>query len=64
MSDIKDRVTGWVMDKIDNPDTKKRVVDKWNSNVNIPILNEKTEGKIFSAIYDSLVDVIREVLTK
>jgi hypothetical protein len=62
MSDIKSRITGWVIEKIDNPETKKKVVDKWNSNVNIPILNEKTEEKIFGAIYDSLVDVIKEVL--
>ena len=30
MSDIKSRITGWVIDKIDNPETKKKVVDKWN----------------------------------
>ena len=60
--DIKEKITGWVIEKIDNPDTKKKVVDKWNSNVNIPILNEKTEEKIFSAIYDSIVDVFKDVL--
>ena len=64
MSDLKDKVTGWVIDKIDNEETKEKVVNKWNNNVNIPILNEKTEAKIFGAIYDSLVDVIKDVLTK
>ena len=64
MSDLKNKVTGWVIAKIDNEETKNKVVTKWNSNVNIPILNETTEAKIFGAIYDSLVDVIKGVLKK
>ena len=40
------------------------IMEKWNSNVNIPILTEKTEAKIFSAIYDSLVNVFEKVLKK
>mgnify|MGYP003646048431 CR=1 FL=1 len=60
--DIKDKVAGWVVEKINDPETRQKVVDKWNKNVNIPILNEKTEEKIFSAIYDSLVNVIEDVL--
>lgn len=64
MSEIKDKITGWVIEKIDNPETRKKVVDKWNNNVNIPILNERTEERIFGAIYDSLVDVIKDVLIK
>jgi hypothetical protein len=61
---IKAQIAGWVMNKLDDPETKKKVVDKWNSNVNIPILNEKTEEKIFGAIYDSVKDVIKDVLIK
>ena len=64
MSELKDKIAVWVIEKIDNPETRKKVVDKWNGNVNIPILNEKTEERIFGAIYDSLVDVIKDVLTK
>tara|TARA_Y100001973_G_C5026448_1_gene245811 strand:+ start:430 stop:621 length:192 start_codon:yes stop_codon:yes gene_type:complete len=61
---IKDQIADWVVSKIDAPETKVKVVAKWNSNVNIPILNEKTEEKIFSAIYDSLVDVLKDVIKK
>tara|TARA_R100000458_G_C8093466_1_gene123180 strand:+ start:62 stop:256 length:195 start_codon:yes stop_codon:yes gene_type:complete len=64
MSDIKSKISDWVIEKISNPETKAKVVSKWNDNVNIPILNEKTEEKIFSAIYDSIVDVFSEVLKK
>ena len=45
-------------------DNKKEVVAKLNKEINVPILNEKTEEKIFSAIYDSIVDVFAEVLKK
>ena len=61
---IKDHIANWVIEKLDNPKTKEKVVEKWNSNVNIPILNENTEAKIFGAIYDSVKDVIKDVLLK
>lgn len=61
---LKKQIADWVMAKIDDPETKEKVVAKWNKNVNIPILNEKTEEKIFSAIYDSVKDVIKDVLIK
>ena len=58
---LKDQMEKWVEERLDDPETKKKVVDRWNSSVNIPILNEKTEEKIFSAIYDSMVAVIKKV---
>ena len=61
---IKEQIANWVMEKIDDPATKEKVVKKWNDSVNIPILNEKTEEKIFSAIFDSVKDVIKDVLIK
>ena len=61
---LKDQISGWVIAKISDPKTKEKVVSKWNKNVNIPILNEATEEKIFSAIYDSVVDVFEDVLKK
>ena len=61
---LKKQIADWVMAKIDDPETKEKVVAKWNKNVNIPILNEKTEEKIFGAIYDSVKDVIQDVLIK
>lgn len=54
----------WVEKKLSDPKTKEEVVAKWNDSVNIPILNEKVEEKIFSAIYDSAVAVIKKVLIK
>ena len=62
--DFKNMIEEWVSKKLDDPATKKEVVDRWNDSVNIPILNEKVEEKIFSAIYDSAVAVLKKVLVK
>ncbi len=58
---LKDRVGEWVVDKIKDPAVKSKVIKKWNESINIPILNEKTEEKIFTAIYDSVVNVFEKV---
>ena len=58
---LKDRVGEWVVDKIKDPSVKSKVIKKWNESINIPILNEKTEEKIFTAIYDSVVNVFEKV---
>ena len=60
--DLKNQIEKWVEEKLDDPETRKKVVDRWNEEVNIPILNESTEEKIFAAIYDSAVAVIKKVL--
>lgn len=62
--DFKNMIEEWVEKKLSDPKTKEEVVAKWNDSVNIPILNEKVEEKIFSAIYDSAVAVIKKVLIK
>jgi len=61
---LKKQIADWVISKLDDPATKEKVVSKWNKDVNIPILNEGTEEKIFGAIYDSIKDVIKDVLIK
>ncbi|QDP57999.1 MAG: hypothetical protein Tp1124DCM412261_2 [Prokaryotic dsDNA virus sp.] len=61
---LKDQISDWVIAKIKDPETKDKVIQKWNDSVNIPILNEKTEEKIFTAIYDSIVNVFEDVLKK
>ena len=62
--DFKNMIEEWGEKKLSDPKTKEEVVAKWNDSVNIPILNEKVEEKIFSAIYDSAVAVIKKVLIK
>lgn len=38
---------------------KAKVIDALNENIDIPILSEKTEEKILTAIYDSVEEVIK-----
>ena len=53
-----------VADYIFNEEMKVKIVKELNDNVNIPILSEKTEEKIFSAIYDSIEEVIKKAILK
>ena len=53
-----------VADYIFNDEMKEKIVKELNDIVNIPILSEKTEEKIFSAIYDSIEEVIKKAILK
>ena len=41
---------------------KEKVIAKWNKDINIPFLNEKTERKIFESIWESVESVLKGVL--
>ena len=41
-------------------ENKKKMVDKLNDNVNIPFLNENTEEKIFTTMFDVIEDVLKK----
>ena len=45
-------------------ENKKKMIEKINDNVNIPIISEKTEAKILEAIYDSVEEVVKEAIMK
>tara|TARA_R110000824_G_scaffold141531_4_gene308126 strand:- start:37 stop:234 length:198 start_codon:yes stop_codon:yes gene_type:complete len=45
-------------------DLQAELVKALNDNVDIPFLSEKTEEKIFNAIYESVEGVIKAVLMK
>ena len=53
-----------VMEYLFNEDNKQKVIEELNKNVNIPIINEDTEEKIISAIYNVFEDVMGKVLKK
>ena len=62
--DLKNQIEKWVAEKLDDPATRQKVIDRWNEEVNIPILNEKTEEKIFNAIWESIEDVLKQAILK
>jgi len=59
-SDLKSGIS----EKLSDPEVRQEVIDEWNASVNIPLLNEDTEEKIFAAIYDKAVSVLKKVLLK
>jgi len=48
--------------KIFDDELQKKIVDKLNENINIPIISEKTEEKILNAIYDSIEEVVKKTI--
>ena len=42
-------------------DNKDEVVKKLNSEINLPILNEKQEKQLLDAIYESTLTVVRGI---
>ena len=59
---LEDKIKDGFEEKLDDPEMRQKVIDSWNDAVNIPILNENTEERIFAAIYDKFVAVIKKVL--
>lgn len=53
-----------IMDYLFNGDNKAKIVSELNKNINIPIINEKTEEKIIEAIYEVFENVMGEVIEK
>ena len=43
---------------------KAKVIKELNENINIPIINEKTEEKILSAIWETVEAVLKKVILK
>jgi hypothetical protein len=58
--DMKDMIANYIF----NDEMKEKMVKELNENINIPIINEKTEGKIIEAIYESVEAVVKGVILK
>jgi len=57
---MKDMIANYLF----NDEMKNKIVKELNDNINIPIINEKTEGKIIEAIYESVEAVVKGVILK
>ena len=58
MSSFGKIVAGYIF----NDEMKEKLIKKMNENVDIPIISEKTEEKILTAIWDSVEEVVKEAL--
>ena len=64
MSDMKmdDIMTKHLLDLFEKKDFKKTFIKKLIENIDIPMINEKTEKKVLDKVYDVLVDALETVL--
>ena len=51
-----------IIDKIFDDELQEKIAKKLNDNIDIPFVSEKTEAKVLNAIYDSIEDVVKEVM--
>jgi len=52
------------IDYLFNEETKSSIIKALNDEVDIPFINEKTEGKILDALYSVVEDVLKAQLLK
>ena len=65
MSFLKDMISEHkedIINKIFDEELQEKIVCKLNDNIDVPIISEKTEAKILNAIYDSIEDVVKNVM--
>ena len=48
-----------LLDILENNNFKSKLIKHINENINIPILNEKTEKKIYDEIYETILDTLK-----
>tara|TARA_E500000331_G_C17162672_1_gene672421 strand:+ start:808 stop:981 length:174 start_codon:yes stop_codon:yes gene_type:complete len=53
-----------IADYLFNDDMKTKIIKALNENVDIPIISEKTEEKILTAIYDSVEEIVKAEILK
>ena len=56
------KIADLVIAEISKEENKNKIVEALNKNINIPIINEKTEEKYISAMVDTFISVLKKVL--
>ena len=60
----KDILLGSLVELLNDAEFKKDFVRKLNENVDIPIINEKTEKKVINTLYKLMVDQVEVAIEK
>ena len=50
-----------VIQMLEQKNFKKKLTKKLNKNVDIPIINEKTEQKIIDKVYELIIDTMKNI---
>ena len=53
-----------IADYLFNDKMKAKILKELNDNINIPIISEKTEGKILESIWESIEEVLKKAILK
>tara|TARA_A100001011_G_C14005377_1_gene713211 strand:- start:469 stop:675 length:207 start_codon:yes stop_codon:yes gene_type:complete len=51
-----------LLEFLEKKDFKKKFLKKLNDNIDIPIINEKTEKKVLDKVYDVMVDALESIV--
>ena len=62
VKDMLEKHKDELIEKIFDDELQERIVKALNDNIDIPILSETTEAKIFNAIYESIEDVVKKAI--
>ena len=55
-------VTDHLISTLEKKDFKKKLIKKINEDIDIPMIGEKTEKKVFDKLYELLLKGMKEVL--
>ena len=55
-------VTDHLINTLEKKDFKKKLIKKINEDIDIPMIGEKTEKKVFDKLYELLLKGMKEVL--
>ena len=62
MSELKDIAVDHLLELFQKREFKQKLVAKLNKNIDLPMFDEKTEKKIMKALYDEIIEVLREIV--
>ena len=61
MSEPEDIAIDQLIDLLEKRDFKRKLVAKLNKNIDLPMFDERAEKKIMKAVYDDILDALREI---
>jgi hypothetical protein len=53
-----------IISQVFSDENKKKIIDQINKNVNIPMIGEDTEEKVFEALFEVIEEATLQVLKK
>tara|TARA_R100000152_G_C6715737_1_gene142523 strand:+ start:630 stop:809 length:180 start_codon:yes stop_codon:yes gene_type:complete len=53
-----------IIGQVFSDENKKKIIDQINKNVNIPMIGEETEEKVFQALFEVIEEAALQVLKK